>query len=69
MQRIVNTPSKILLVPIALFAGLACADEGMWAFDNPATKLLQQKYRFTSTQQSLDHIRLSSVRLNDGGSG
>jgi hypothetical protein len=41
----------------------------MWAFDNPATKLLQQKYRFTSTQQSLDHIRLSSVRLNDGGSG
>ena len=44
-------------------------DEGMWTFDNPPLKLLQQKYGFTPTQGWLDHIRLSCVRLNDGGSG
>jgi len=45
------------------------ADEGMWTFDNPPLKQLQEKYHFAPTQQWLDHIRLSSVRLNDGGSG
>ncbi|MDR3700876.1 MAG: S46 family peptidase [Candidatus Sulfopaludibacter sp.] len=47
----------------------APADEGMWTFDNVPIKLLEQKYRFTPTRQWLDHIRLSCVRLNDGGSG
>jgi len=45
------------------------ADEGMWTFDNPPIKQLQEKYQFTPTQQWLDHVRLSSVRFNDGGSG
>ncbi len=45
------------------------ADEGMWTFDNPPVKQLQEKYNFTPTQSWLDHLRLSSVRLNDGGSG
>ena len=56
-----------------LAATLLCpairADEGMWTFDNPPLKLLKEKYGFTPTQQWLDHLRLSSVRLNDGGSG
>jgi hypothetical protein len=47
----------------------AFADDGMWTFDNPPTKQLQEKYNFTPTQEWLDHIRLSSVRFNDGGSG
>jgi len=47
----------------------ARSDEGMWTFDNPPLKLLQQKYGFAPTQAWLDHIRLSCVRLNDGGSG
>jgi hypothetical protein len=45
------------------------ADEGMWTFDNPPLQQLRTKYGFTPTAQWLDHVRLSSVRLNDGGSG
>ena len=61
-----------LLLPATLLmaaAPLLHAEEGMWTFDNPPLKLLKAKYNFVPTQQWLDHLRLSSVRLNDGGSG
>src|SRR3954469_17946989 len=45
------------------------ADEGMWTFDNPPLKQLAAKYNCHPSQAWLDHRRLSSVRLNDGGSG
>jgi Peptidase S46 len=45
------------------------AEEGMWTFDNPPLKQLKEKYNFTPDKAWLDHVRLSSVRLNDGGSG
>ena len=45
------------------------ADEGMWTFDNPPVQQLQEKYHFTPTAEWLEHVRLSCVRLNDGGSG
>jgi Peptidase S46 len=57
--------SGLALLP----AWAAAPDEGMWTFDNPPTKLLQEKYGFTPTQVWLDNIRLASVRFNDGGSG
>ncbi len=44
-------------------------DEGMWTFDNLPVKLLKDKYGFTPTQEWVDHLRLASVRFNDGGSG
>ena len=62
---------RLFIIPSLLLvcAAGAVADEGMWTFDNPPTKLLQERYHFTPTQEWLDHVRLSSVRLNDGGSG
>ena len=45
------------------------ADEGMWTFDNPPLAQLKQRYGFTPTEAWLNHVRLSSVRFNDGGSG
>ena len=61
-----------LLLPAALLLAAAAvihAEEGMWTFDNPPLKQLAAKYNFHPTQAWLDHLRLSSVRLNDGGSG
>jgi hypothetical protein len=52
-----------------LFATSAPAEEGMWTFDNPPRKQLKELYGFEPTQEWLDHVRLSSVRFNDGGSG
>lgn len=58
-----------LTAAIVLLLTPARAEEGMWTFDNPPVKQLQDKYHFTPTKAWLDHVRLSSVRLNDGGSG
>src|SRR5580658_10099379 len=54
---------------LLLAAAYLRADEGMWTFDNPPVHQLEQKYHFTPTREWLDHVRLSCVRLNDGGSG
>lgn len=61
---------RVFLAVLACgLASLAAAEEGMWTFDNPPVKQLREKYNFTPTQEWLDHLRLSSVRFNDGGSG
>jgi hypothetical protein len=52
-----------------LWALPAIAGEGMWTFDNPPTKLLQDTFGFAPSQEWLDRVRLASVRFNDGGSG
>lgn len=68
----VHALRNTLLLPVALMltaAPVIHAEEGMWTFDNPPLKQLAAKYNFHPTQAWLDHLRLSSVRLNDGGSG
>ncbi len=62
----------VWLLPLALVLTaltLVRADEGMWTFDNPPLKQLKERYGFEPTKEWLDHVRLSSVRFNDGGSG
>jgi len=61
-----------LLLVLALtfpIGAAVLADEGMWTFDNPPVKMLKERYGFEPTKEWLDHVRLASVRFNDGGSG
>ena len=55
--------------PLPRLALPVAADEGMWTYFNLPTKQLKEKYGFEATQQWLDHLRMASVRFNDGGSG
>lgn len=45
------------------------ADEGMWTFDNPPLKQWKEKHNFEPSAAWLEHIRLSSVRIGNIGSG
>jgi hypothetical protein len=59
-----------LSLGVALFmTSLTHADEGMWLFNNPPTKILKERYGFTPTAEWLEHVQKSSVRFNSGGSG
>lgn len=59
---------KRLLGAIALVAVAqpAFADEGMWTYDNFPSKVVREKYGFEPTQEWLDHLRLSSLRIARG---
>ncbi len=59
----------ILLACTFICSTLATADEGMWLYNAPPKDRIKAKYGFELTQPWLDHVRLSSVRFNNGGSG
>ena len=59
----------IFALILAIAAPLALADEGMWLFNAFPKEKVNAQYGFLPTQQWLDHVRLSSVRFNNGGSG
>src|SRR5438270_12511184 len=60
---------SMLLTIALLFSNIATADEGMWLYNAPPKDKIKAKYGFEVTQQWLDHVRLGSVRFNNGGSG
>jgi len=53
-----------LLSPVTVFA-----DEGMYLFNDLPAKTLKERHNFEIDQAWADHLRLSSVRFNSGGSG
>lgn len=59
----------IIALILALAAPLALADEGMWLYNAFPKEQVKAHYGFLPTQEWLDHIQLSSVRFNNGGSG
>ena len=59
----------VLLACVFMVSTLATADEGMWLYNAPPKDKIKAKYGFELTQVWLDHVRLSSVRFNNGGSG
>jgi len=62
--------SPALAALLAFAAGsVARADEGMWLYSAPPRDQIKKKYGFDLTDAWLDHLRLSSVRFNSGGSG
>ncbi len=62
--------SPALAAVLAIAAGsVARADEGMWLYSAPPRDQIKKKYNFDLTDAWLDHLRLSSVRFNSGGSG
>ena len=49
-----------------VFAQAAQAEEGMWTFDDFPSKTVGTKYGFTPSQDWLDHVLLSSLRIAGG---
>lgn len=44
-------------------------DEGMYLFNDLPVEMLKERYDFEPSSEWADHLRLSSVRFNSGGSG
>jgi len=71
----IRIASKVALLAGLSFLGLgaldspvAQSDEGMWLFNALPKSQLKKSHNFEPTQEWLDHVMLSSVRFNSGGS-
>src|SRR5579872_16269 len=54
---------------VFFLTSVALADPGMWLFEAFPSAKVKAKYGFDPTAPWLEHVRLSSVRFNNGGSG
>ena len=62
-------PRRFVCMLCMLVVVPALADEGMWLFNDLPVKTLKDKYNFEPTKEWAEHLQLSSVRFNSGGSG
>ena len=62
---------RMAVLALVTVGGTAAArgDEGMWLFNQPPKKILQEKYGFEPTGPWLANLQQASVRFNSGGSG
>ena len=73
MTRATTLFRSLILAAAALCAaGLLStsprADEGMWTYDHPPLKQLEERYGFKPDQAWFDHLRLSSVSMGASAS-
>jgi hypothetical protein len=60
---------KCIILTIAILVALPLmADEGMWLFNKPPLRQLQERYNFTPSAAWLDHLQKAAIRFNNGGS-
>ncbi|BDC53047.1 dipeptidyl-peptidase [Bryobacterales bacterium F-183] len=62
-------PYCIRFAALVLAPALVFADDGLWLFDRFPKAVVKNRYGLDVTNEFLDHMRLSSVRFNSGGSG
>ncbi|MGO9096034.1 MAG: S46 family peptidase [Bryobacteraceae bacterium] len=61
---------RLRILPIAALAAVCLwADEGLWLFNKFPKEMVAKRYGYQVTDAFLDHLRLASVRFNNGGSG
>jgi len=61
---------RSLVLPLAAVATTCMwADEGIWLFDQVPQARLRQSHGVTLSEPLLERLRLSSIRMNNGGSG
>ena len=61
---------RFIAVLLLSLAGLpVAADEGLWLFNAAPVEKIKARYGHTVTGEWLDHVRESSLRFNNGGSG
>ena len=58
-----------LITVLSMSTRFVRGDEGMWLFNNPPVKRLQEQHGFVPTAEWLTHLQQASVRFNSGGSG
>ena len=69
-MKALRLASLIMFHTVFAFSSLvALGDEGMYLFNDLPTDRLKSDHNFVPTDQWADHLRLSSVRFNSGGSG
>ena len=61
--------AALVLTSLFSLARMVRADEGMWLYNQFPKALLKERFGFEPSDAWLDHLRLSSVRFNSGGSG